>query len=154
LATTATIKSKELGDLIRSQVPQNILVTRFDASEIIGLVENGEYITNERRTFDAISKAIEYREDFESYIDVMILGSTHLPFVWNYFASILPTIKLIDPVILLANDVRKYLSTNHMAKKKGVGRTEILITSNKSRFESIIRKLGIRDPVKEIFLTY
>lgn len=154
LATAATIKSKELGDLIRSQVPQNILVTRFDASEIIGLVENGEYITNERRTFDAISKAIEYREDFESYIDVMILGSTHLPFVWNYLASLLPTIKLIDPVKLLANDVRKYLSTNHMAKKKGVGRTEILITSNKSRFEGIIRKLGIRDPVKEIFLTY
>lgn len=154
LATAATIRSKELGDLIRSQVPQNILVTRFDASEIIGLVENGENITNERRTFDAISKAIEYREDFESYIDVMILGSTHLPFVWNYLASLLPTIKLIDPVKLLANDVRKYLSTNHMAKKKGVGRTEILITSNKSRFEGIIRKLGIRDPVKEIFLTY
>jgi glutamate racemase len=154
LATAGTIKSKELGDLIRSQVPQNILLTRFDASEIISLVENGEYITNERRTFDAISKAIEYREDFESYIDVMILGSTHLPFVSNYLASLLPTTRLIDPVKILAGDVRRYLSTNHMAKKKGVGRTEILITSNKSRFEGIIRKLGIRDPVKEIFLAY
>jgi hypothetical protein len=39
-----------------------------------------------------------------------------------------------------------------MARKKGVGRTEILITSNKSRFEGIIRELGIREPVKEIFL--
>jgi glutamate racemase len=154
LATAGTIKSKELGDLIRSQVPQNILLTRFDASEIISLVENGEYITNERRTFDAISKAIEYREDFESYIDVMILGSTHLPFVSNYLTSLLPTIRLIDPVKILASDVRRYLSTNHMTKKKGVGRTEILITSNKSRFEGIIRKLGIRDPVKEIFLAY
>jgi hypothetical protein len=65
---------------------------------------------------------------------------------------LLPTIRLIDPVKLLANDVRKYLSTNHMAKKKGFGRTEILITSNKTRFEGIIRKLGIREPVKEIFL--
>ncbi len=152
LATASTIKSRELGDLIKSQVPQNILVTRFDASEIISLVENGEYITNERKTFDAISKAIEYREDLESHIDVMVLASTHLPFVSNYLVSLLPTIRLIDPVKLLANDVRKYLSTNHMAKKKGVGRTEILITSNKSRFEGIIRELGIREPVKEIFL--
>ena len=60
LATASTIKSKELGYLIKSQVPQNILVTRFDASEIIGLVETGEYITRERRTFDAISKSIQY----------------------------------------------------------------------------------------------
>ena len=141
-----------MGDLIKSQVPQNILVTRFDASEIIGLVENGEYITNERKTFDAISKAIEYRENLESHIDVMVLASTHLPFVSNYLVSLVPTIRLIDPVKLLANDVRKYLSTNHMAKKKGVGRTEILVTSNKTRFEGIIRKLGIREPIKEIFL--
>jgi hypothetical protein len=39
-----------------------------------------------------------------------------------------------------------------MAKRKGVGRTEILTTSNKSRFEGISRELGIREPVKEIFL--
>ena len=153
LATAGTIKSKELGALIKSQIPQNILVTRFDATEIIGLVESGEYLTNERRTFDAISKAIEYREDLESHIDVMVLASTHLPFVSNYFASLVPTIRLIDPVKVLANEVRKYLYTNHMAKKKGTGRTEILITSNKSRFEGIIRKLGIREPVKEIFLS-
>ena len=154
LATTATIKSKELGDLIRSYVPQNILVTRFDASGIINLVENGEYITNERKTYDAISKVLEYREDLESHIDVMVLASTHLPFISNYIVSLLPTIRLIDPVKLLANDVKRYLSSNHMTKKKGVGRTEILITSNKSRFETIIRKLGIREPVKEIFLTH
>jgi glutamate racemase len=82
----------------------------------------------------------------------MVLASTHLPFVSNYLASLLPTVKFIDPVRLLTYDVKRYLSTNHMAKKKGVGRTEILITSNKSRFERIIRELGIREPVKEIFL--
>jgi glutamate racemase len=152
LATAGTIKSKELGDLIKSQVPQNILVTRFDASQIIGLVENGEYITNERKTFDAISKAIEYHEDLDSRIDVMVLASTHLPFVSNYLVSLLPKVRLIDPVKLLANDVRRYLSVNHKVKKKGVGRTEILITSNKARFEGIVRKLGVREPVKEIFL--
>jgi glutamate racemase len=152
LATAGTIKSKELGALIKSQVPQNILVTRFDASEIIGLVENGEYITNERKTFDAISKAINYREDLESHLDVMVLASTHLPFVSNYLVSLFPNIRLIDPVKLLANDVKRYLSINHMAKKKGVGRTEILVTSNKARFEGIVRKLGVREPIKEIFL--
>ena len=152
LATAGTIKSKELGVLIKSQVPQNILVTKFDASQIIGLVENGEYISNERKTFDAISKAIEYREDLDSHIDVMVLASTHLPFVSNYLVSLLPKIRLIDPVKLLTNDVTRYLSVNHMAKKKGIGRTEILITSNKARFEGIVRKLGVREPVKEIFL--
>jgi glutamate racemase len=152
LATAGTIKSKELGALIKSQVPQNILVTRFDASEIIGLVENGEYITNERKTYDAISKAINYGEDLESHLDVMVLASTHLSFVSNYLVSLFPNIRLIDPVKLLANDVKRYLSINHMAKKKGVGRTEILVTSNKARFEGIVRKLGVREPIKEIFL--
>ncbi|HZD34419.1 MAG TPA: glutamate racemase [Nitrososphaeraceae archaeon] len=154
LATAGTIKSRELGGLIRSHVPQNILVTRFDASEIVSLVENGEYLTNERKTFDAISKAIEYREDLGSYIDVMVLASTHLPFVSNYLGSLLPTVRLVDPVKLLVNDVKKYLFLKHMARKTGVGRTEILITSNKSRFETIIRKLGIREPAKEIFLVH
>lgn len=154
LATTGTIKSRELGSLIRSHVPQNILVTRFDASEIVSLVEKGEYLTNERKTFDAISKAIEYREDLGSYIDVMVLASTHLPFVSNYLGSLLPTVRLVDPVRLLVNDVKKYLFLKHMARKTGVGRTEILITSNKSRFETIIRKLGIKEPAKEIFLVH
>ena len=152
MATAGTIKSKELGDLIRTQVPQNILITRFDASQIIGLVEAGEYITNERKTFDTISKVLQYREDLESHIDVIVLASTHLPFVSSYIASLVPNIRLVDPVKILTHDVRRYLISNHMARKKGVGRTEILVTSNKSRFEGIIRKLGVREAVKEIFL--
>jgi glutamate racemase len=154
LATTGTIKSKELGDLIKKNVPQNILVSRFDASEIVGLVETGEYITNERKTFDVIARAIQHKDDIESYIDVMVLGSTHLPFVSNYLASLMPKIRIIDPVKLIAKDVRRNLITNNMARRKGYGKTEILITSNKARFEGIIRKLGMREAVKEIFLAY
>jgi glutamate racemase len=154
MATEGTISSKELGALIKNQVPQNILVTRFNASQVIGLVETGEYLNDERKTFDSISHALQFHGDLESHIDVLVLGSTHLPFISNYIASLVPNIRLVDPVKLTVHEVRRHLASNHMARKKGTGRTEILITSDKSRFEGIIRKLGMREVVKEIYLAF
>jgi glutamate racemase len=134
MATEGTINSKGLENQIRRDVPQNILVTKFNASPIIELIENGTYITNERKTFD--------------------VSSTHLPFVKKYLNSLLPTVKFIDPAKIVTKDIKKFLAFNRMLRKSGNGRLRVLVSSEKKQFEIVIRAMGVREPVEEIFFTF
>ncbi|HYX55105.1 MAG TPA: glutamate racemase [Nitrososphaeraceae archaeon] len=152
MATKQAIISNELENQIRREVPQKILVTKFDASSIIELIESGTHIYNERRTFNTIIKALGYEVDKE--IDVITLSSTHLPFVRPYLNSLLPTIKFIDSAKIVAKEVKKYLSFNRMLKKTGNSKLQILVSDRKRQFEQIIRPMGIREPVEEVFLTF
>ena len=152
MATKLTISSKELENQIKREVPQKILVTKFNASPIIELIEKGIHISNERKTFDTINQVIGYEVDKE--IDVITLSSTHLPFVKSYLNSLLPTIKFVDSAKIVAKEVRKYLIFNRMLKKTGNGRLQIFVSDQKRQFEQIIHAMGIREPVEEIFLTF
>lgn len=152
MATKLTINSKELENQIKREVPQKILVTKFNASPIIELIEKGIHISNERKTFDTINQVIGSEVDKE--IDVITLSSTHLPFVKSYLNSLLPTIKFVDSAKAVAKEVRKYLIFNRMLKKAGNGRLQILVSDEKRQFEQIIHAMGIREPVEEIFLTF
>jgi glutamate racemase len=152
MATKLTINSKELENQIKREVPQKILVTKFNASPIIELIEKGIHISNERKTFDTINQVIGSEVDKE--IDVITLSSTHLPFVKSYLNSLLPTIKFVDSAKVVAKEVRKYLIFNRMIKKTGNGRLQILVSDEKRQFEQIIHAMGIREPVEEIFLTF
>jgi glutamate racemase len=152
MATKLTINSKELENQIKREVPQKILVTKFNASPIIELIEKGIHISNERKTFDTINQVIGSEVDKE--IDVITLSSTHLPFVKSYLNSLLPTIKFVDSAKAVAKEVRKYLIFNRMIKKTGNGRLQILVSDEKRQFEQIIHAMGIREPVEEIFLTF
>ena len=152
MATKLTINSKELENQIKREVPQKILVTKFNASPIIELIEKGVHISNERKTFDTINQVIGSEVDKE--IDVITLSSTHLPFVKSYLNSLLPTIKFVDSAKAVAKEVRKYLIFNRMIKKTGNGRLQILVSDEKRQFERIIHAMGIREPVEEIFLTF
>ena len=134
MATEGTIRSKGLENQIRREVPQNILVTKFNASPIIELIENGTYITNERRTFDVISDVLG--DQVDKKIDVITLSSTHLPFVKRYLNSLLPTVKFIDPAKIIAKDVRKFLAFNRMLRKTGNGRLQMLVSDGKKQFET------------------
>jgi glutamate racemase len=86
MATEGTIFSQELSALLRREVAQDVRVTRFNASPIIELIDNGIYISNERKTFDTISHLLMGKLEKED-IDVIILGSTHLSFVQNYHSE-------------------------------------------------------------------
>jgi glutamate racemase len=152
MATQATIMSKGLENQIRREIPQNILVTKFNASPIIELVENGIYITNERRTFDVISGILG--DELDKKIDVITLSSTHLPFVKRYLNYLLPTVKFVDPAMIIAKNVRKFLTFNRMLKKTGKGRLQILVSERKKQFEQAIRAMGVKEPIEEAFLSY
>jgi len=152
MATEGTIRSKELEFQIRREVPQHILVTKFNASPIIELIENGVHLYDERRTFDVISRVLGDKVDEK--IDVITLSSTHLPFVKKYLNALLPTVKFIDPAQMVAKDVKKLLKFYRMAKKSGSGRLQILVSDGKREFERSVRAMGVKEPVEEVFLTF
>jgi glutamate racemase len=146
------IRSKELEIQIRKEVPQHILVSKFNASPIIELIEQGVHHENERRTFDVISRVLGDRVDEK--MDVITLSSTHLPFVKTYLNALLPTVRFVDPAQIVAKDVRKLLKFERMAKKSGTGRLQILVSDGKREFEKSVRAMGMREPVEEVFLTF
>lgn len=152
LTTQSMVNSRELENQIRREIPQHILVTKFNASPIIELIENGVHLDDERRTFDVISRVLG--DGVDEKIDVMTLSSTHLPFVKGYLNSLLPTVRFVDPAQTVAKDVRKFLSFNRMAKKSGSGKLQILVSDGKREFEKSIRAMGVREPVEEVFLTF
>lgn len=152
MATEGTIRSKELEIQIRREVPQHILVTRFNASPIIELIEQGIHLENERRTFDVVSRVLG--DGVDEKLDVITLSSTHLPFVKTYLNALLPTVRFVDPAQIVARDVRKFLKSYRMAKKSGTGRLQILVSDGKREFERSVRAMGIREPVEQVFLTF
>jgi glutamate racemase len=153
MATAGTIRSRELENQIRREVPQNILVTKFDASPVIELIERGVHLEDERRTFDTISRVLD-DDNLDQKIDVITLSSTHLPFVKRYLNALLPTVRFVDPAQIVSRDVRKFLSFYRMAKKSGSGKLQILVSDGKREFEKSVRALGVREPVEQVFLTF
>ena len=152
MATEGTIRSKELEIQIRMEVPQHILVSKFNASPIIELIEQGVHLDNERRTFDVVSRVLG--DGVDEKIDVITLSSTHLPFVKTYLNALLPTVRFVDPAQIVAKDVRKFLKFYRMAKKSGTGRLQILVSDGRREFEKSVRAMGMREPVEEVFLTF
>jgi glutamate racemase len=153
MATEGMIRSREFENQIRREVPQHILVTRFNASPIIEMIEKGVHLENERQTFNVISRVLG-DNSIDEEIDVITLSSTHLPFVKRYLNSLLPTVKFIDPAQIVARDVRKFLAFYRMTKKSGRSNFRILVSDGKREFEKSVRALGVREPIEEVFLTF
>ena len=152
MGTTSTIRSKEFDSEIKRRVPQHIFISKFDASQVIELIEEGIHISNERRTYDTIFRLFD--ENLDTKLDVMVLASTHLPFIRNYLASLMPSVKILDSSRNVAKLVKRILTTRTMLKKTGTGRLEILVSDKKQEFERTIRNMGFAHPVKEVFLTF
>lgn len=152
MATEGTIRSRELEIQIRKEVPQHILVSKFNASPIIELIEQGVHFENERRTFDVISRVLG--DNVDEKMDVITLSSTHLPFVKTYLNALLPTVRFVDPAQIVAKDVRKFLKSYRMAKKSGTGKLQIMVSDGKREFERSVRAMGVREPIEEVFLTF
>jgi len=152
MATEGMLRSKEFENQIRRDVPQHILVTKFNASPIIEIIENGIFLENERRTFDTISRVLG--DDVDREIDVITLSSTHLPFVKKYISALIPTVRLVDPAHAVARDVKKVLGFYRMAKKRGTGRLQVLVSDGKREFEKSMRAMGVREPIEEVFFSY
>lgn len=146
LGTKATIKSTHLDEQIKLEIPQDIFVTRIDASQIIEMIEKGIFLTNEELLLNTISRIMENFN--ETNVDVLVLSSTHLSFIRSRLISMFPSVRVIDSALNAVKDVKQYLKTNNMLRKTGQGRIRIIVNGDKNEFQSIIKFMGLAGPVE------
>jgi glutamate racemase len=147
LATESTIKSNELNIQIKTEIPQDIFISKYNASPLISLIEDGTFLRNRKKIEDLILRIMGNMNG----IDVTILASTHLPFIGDQLNMIYPTIKFIDPSAIIANEVKKFLTKSNLNNKTKNGKMRILVSDNKKEFEVILRQLGRREKIEEVF---
>jgi glutamate racemase len=148
LGTKSTIESRHLEEQIRSEVPQDIFVTRIDASQIIEIIEKGIFLKNDESTFDTISKTLKSLED--TNIDVLVLSSTHLSFIRSHLTTIHPSIRIIDPTNNAVKEIKQFLKINNMLRKNGQGRIRIIVNGDKNEFQRLIKVMGLSGPVETL----
>jgi glutamate racemase len=127
-------------------VPQDIFVTKFDASAIIEIVEKGIFLKDNEYTHDTISRTLKGLKD--TNLDVLVLSSTHLSFVRSNIISMYPSIKVIDPALNTVKEIRQFLKTNNNLRKSGQGRISIIVNGDKNEFQELLKEMGFPGPVE------
>ena len=154
LATQNTVKSLELDEYIRSQkIPSEVIITKFNASSMVELVETGLFLSNEEKSLQLISDELTKLDKIDNLIDTITLSSTHLPFLNKYFNALRPSLNLIDPAKIVSEKVKKSLEGNFQDSEEK-GTLQILVSQEKELLETIIRKLGIYEEVNEMCLDF
>ena len=143
MATQSTICSTELDYQIRSQIPQNIRITKINSSSLIKLIEDGVYLSDEKATIDSIVEVVKDPQD----IDVITLSSTHLPIIKNYLLKKFPNIRFVDPAKNCVKETKIILKNRRNLRMKGNSKIQILITGNKNGFQKILRQMGYNEKV-------
>jgi glutamate racemase len=146
LGTKATIKSMHFDEQIKLEIPQDIFVTRIDASQIIEMIEKGIFLKNEELTFNILTRTMESLE--ETNVDVLVLSSTHLSFIRSHLVSMFPSVRIIDSALYAVKEVKQYLKTNNILRKTGQGRIRFIVNGDKNEFQSIIKIMGFSGPVE------
>ena len=143
LATQSVIQSKELENYIKkNQLSKKIQIKKINASPLIELVESGKFIENSKECKLKIYHLLN-RKFITHNVDVVILSSTHLPFLLPYLKNEFPKIKFMDPAIEVAKKVAKK-SIEKSSKKNTM---KIFTSSNPQLFEKHLKKIGIKNKV-------
>lgn len=150
MASRGTLESKEFSYLIKKEVPQNIFVEKIDSSEIIDLVEDGTFLFDQKSSIKMIKEVI--KPHIDDTIDVVALCSTHLPFIKNYLDTIIPSVKFVNCSTEVARDVKNHLKYTGDVNKNGTGKLEILVSSDKENFQTILRYMGVRELIFDVSL--
>jgi glutamate racemase len=89
-------------------------VKKYNASPLISLIENGDFIKRRDKTKGYIYNILGDLED----IDVITLSSTHLPFIRDQLSEEYPYVKFIDPGKVIAKNVKQVLMEKKYSKNK------------------------------------
>jgi glutamate racemase len=147
MATESTINSKELDIQIRTEIPQDIFVSKYNASPLISLIEDGTFLRNRKKIAQLIIQILGNIDD----IDVIILSSTHLPFILDQLNQIYPHIEFLDPSHIIAKEIKKFLINNNLNNKMKNSKMRILVSDKKKEFQEILRQIGRREKIEEVF---
>lgn len=146
LGTRGTIKSRELEEQIKLEVPQDIFVTKFDASDLIEIVEKGLFLKDATHTIKTISRSMDGLKD--TNLDVLVLSSTHLSFIRSHLESMYPSVRIIDSALSAVKEIRQLLKSKNILRKNGLGRMRIVVNGNKDEFQETLLEMGLSGSVE------
>jgi glutamate racemase len=143
LTTNSAVRSKGLARYIRqNNFPKKIKILKINGSDLVELVESGKFHTDKKYCIKIIKKVLD-QELFENNIDIILLSSTHLPFLRSLLEKEYPKISFIDP----ANEVAKKVLLKIKDKQNKRNSLKIFASGNFVTFQRKLDRIGIKNKV-------
>ena len=139
LTTQVVAKSKELEDYINQFKLDD--VTKINCSELIELVESGQFLKNEKHSMKTILKVLRDRFK-ENNIKIAILSSTHLPFLLPFLKKSFRGVEFLDPAEDLAQKISKI-----KGKRSTRNSLSIYTTKSPKSMQRNLKNMGISNRV-------
>ena len=146
LATENVIKSKDLLNYIKKQkFSKDIQFHKINGSSLVDLVEQGIFLTKPNICKKIIKKELDEIIS-KNKIDVITLSSTHLPFLKPYFINEFKDVYFLDPAENLILKLK-----NRINNDKNKNTFQIFTSSNSKKFETNLKKMGIKNKITPNF---
>ena len=145
LATKSVVESNALKNFIKKNASKKIKVIKINASPLVDLVESGKFISD-RKFCKKIIERILLDPIMTNNVDVVMLSSTHLPFLLPILKQVFPKVTFLDPANTIANQVAKKLKTPKSKRNS----MKIFTSGNVSLFQKQLRQIGIKNMVKSL----
>ena len=143
LATGLVVRSSDIDTYVKEtmKMKQNKVI-KINSSRLVSLVETGKFIDKPEYCSTVIKKVL--KKKFQDHkIDIATLSSTHLPFLFPILKNMFPNVKFLDPAVMVA----KKISRRTAKRKNTVNKLQIFTTGNAKKFQSKLKKIGIRNKV-------
>ena len=147
LATNSIIKSRILFNYISKNLSKQISVIQINASPLIELVESGDFVSNKEKCTEKITKVL-YTKLRKNNVDVVLLSSTHLPFLLPLLKKIFQDINFLEPSMEVAETVSKKILKNKSKRNS----LKIFASGNVIEFEKKLKSIGIQSKVNSFHI--
>lgn len=143
MGVRSLIESAELARFVRECADDPASVALINASPMVELVESGAFLSDPKRTLEAVTVFAAEVAARHSLVDVLTLSSTHLPWLRSFFEHARPEWLLLDP----ADNVVAALPD----AASGSGRTVALVTESGdydvAGFRRMLDRIGVDLPL-------
>jgi glutamate racemase len=143
LATESVVKGSEIDAYIKEKIKsRKHRIIKINSSSLVNLVETGKFIDKPEYCSTIIQKTL--KKKFQQHkIDVATLSSTHLPFLLPFLKDAFPNVRFLDPAMIVAQKI----SRRNVTSKNLKNRLQIFTTGDAKKFQSKLKKIGIRNKV-------
>ena len=143
LATNTIVRSKILSEYIKkNRLSKHVNVKKIDATKLVRLVEHGKFLEDKKLCKKTIVKVLSEPLS-RTNIDVVILSSTHLPFLLPFLKKQFPSITFIDPGEEVSQKVKKIIAR----KQSKTNTMKVFTSSDPKKFQKYLLQIGIKKNV-------
>ena len=144
LGTKSLVCSNKFLNYIENcKLPNQFIIHKINASNLVELVESGRFLTDENYCRKIIRRSLK-RIFSQNKIDVATLSSTHLPFLKKILKSEFPNVQFVDPADNLAIKICKKIKQSNIQKNS----LKIYSSDQTGLFQKNLIKMGIKKKIE------